>query len=43
MLFMYENDLKTIKCHEECNIISYEAMKFVRNALVLHCVVLPRG
>ena len=41
MSCMHGNDLKTIKCHEECNIISYEAMKFVRNVLVLHCKVLP--
>ena len=42
MLYMYENDLKTINCHAECKIISYEAMKFVRNVLVLHCKVLPK-
>ena len=41
MSCMHGNDLKTIKCHEECKIISYEAMKFVRNVLVLHCKVLP--
>ena len=41
MSCMHENDLKTLRCHEECKIISYEAMKFVRNVLVLHCKVLP--
>ena len=40
MLCMYGNDFKTNQCHEECKII-YEAMKFVRNVLVLHCKVLP--
>ena len=38
---MYGNDLNTIIGQEYYKIISYEAMKFVRNVLVLHSEVLP--
>ena len=38
---MYGNDLNTIIGQEYYKMISYEAMKFVRNVLVLHCKVLP--
>ena len=33
---MYGNDLNTIIGQDYYKIISYEAMKFVRNVLVLH-------
>ena len=38
---MYGNDLNTTIGQEYYKIISYEAMEFVRNVLVLHSEVLP--